>query len=83
MAALYDGVYDGEPWTRVGITVSGEVSAPKNLWVPIGTNVQDIINYCGGKPEEAVIVHGGPLGGRTVDRAKYLGDPGNLRPCLC
>lgn len=67
MAALYDGVYDGEPWTRVGVTVSGEVSVPKNLWVPIGTNVQDIINYCGGKPEEAVIIHGGPLGGRTVD----------------
>ena len=67
MAALYDGIYDGEPWTRVGITVSGEVSVPKNLWVPIGTNVQDIIDYCGGKPSEAVIIHGGPLGGKTVD----------------
>lgn len=67
MAALYDGIYDGEPWTRVGITVSGEVASPKNLWVPIGTNVQDIIDYCGGKSSEAVIIHGGPLGGRTVD----------------
>lgn len=67
MAALYDGIYDGEPWTRVGITVSGEVAVPKNLWVPIGTNVQDIIDYCGGKASEAVIIHGGPLGGRTVD----------------
>ena len=67
MAALYDGVYDGEPWTRVGITVSGEVKSPKNLWVPIGTNVQDIIDYCGGKSSEAVIIHGGPLEGHTVD----------------
>lgn len=67
MAALYDGIYDGEPWTRVGITVSGEVTHPKNLWVPIGTNIQDIIDYCGGKAEEAVIIHGGPMSGCTVD----------------
>ena len=67
MAALYDGIYDGEPWTRVGITVSGEVAVPKNLWVPIGTNVQDIIDYCGGKSPEAVIIHGGPFGGHTLD----------------
>ncbi len=67
MAALYDGIYDGEPWTRVGITVSGEVENPKNLWVPIGTNIQDIINYCGGKREEAMTIHGGPMEGYTVD----------------
>lgn len=67
MAALYDGVYDGEPWTRVGITVSGEVAHPKNLWVPIGTNIQDIVDYCGGKTKESVIIHGGPMRGCTVD----------------
>lgn len=67
MSALYDGIYDGEPWTRVGITVSGEVANPKNLWVPIGSNIQDIIDYCGGKSEEDVIIHGGPLSGRAVD----------------
>lgn len=67
MSALYDGIYDGEPWTRVGITVSGEVANPKNLWVPIGTNVQDIIDYCGGKTGEGVIIHGGPLSGKTID----------------
>lgn len=67
IAALYDGIYDGEPWTRVGITVSGVVPNPKNLWVPIGTNVEDIINYCGGRPERAVVIQGGPLSGHTVD----------------
>ena len=48
MAALYDCIYDGEPWTKVGITVSGKVANPKNLWVPIGTNVKELIEYCGG-----------------------------------
>lgn len=67
MAALYDGIYDGEPWTKVGITVSGEIPHPKNLWVPVGTNVEDIINYCGGKPKGTVLIHGGPLGGQAVN----------------
>ncbi|MDD3221427.1 MAG: RnfABCDGE type electron transport complex subunit D [Lachnospiraceae bacterium] len=67
MSALYDGIYDGEPWTRVGITVSGEVATPKNLWVPIGTNVQDVIDYCGGKTGEGIIIHGGPLSGKSID----------------
>lgn len=71
IAALYDGVYDGEPWTKVGITVTGEVKQPKNLWVPIGTSVQDIIDFCGGMPEQAVVVHGGPFEGHTVPSEKF------------
>lgn len=71
IAALYDGIYDGEPWTRVGITVAGEVKQPKNLWVPIGTRVKDIIDYCGGMSEQAVVIHGGPLEGHTIPSESF------------
>lgn len=71
IAALYDGIYDGEPWTRVGITVSGNVKNPKNLWVPIGTKVKDVIDYCGGMAEDAVVVHGGPFEGHTIQPEKF------------
>ena len=67
MSALYDMVYDGEPWTRVGITVSGNVPCPKNLWVPIGTNIRELIEYCGGMSEDALTICGGPMGGTGVN----------------
>lgn len=71
MTALYDGIYDGEPWTKVGVTVSGKIPYPKNLWVPIGTNVKELIDYCGGMSEAAVVIYGGPLGGHTIDETEH------------
>lgn len=65
MTALYDIVYDGEPWIKVGITVSGKVENPKNLWVPIGTNIKELVKFCGSRSEN-MIVCGGPLSGRTT-----------------
>ena len=67
MAALYDGIYDGEPWTKVGVTVSGKVAYPKNLWVPIGTNIKELVEFCGGIEEDTMIIHGGPFAGHTTD----------------
>ncbi len=71
MTALYDGIYDGEPWTRVGVTLSGKVTYPKNLWIPIGTNVKELIEYCGGMSKDAMVICGGPFRGRTVDASNY------------
>ncbi len=71
MTALYDGIYDGEPWTRVGVTLSGKVMYPKNLWIPIGTNVNEMIEYCGGMPKDAMVICGGPFKGKTVDASNY------------
>ncbi|MBQ2288040.1 MAG: RnfABCDGE type electron transport complex subunit D [Lachnospiraceae bacterium] len=71
MTALYDGIYDGEPWTKVGVTLSGKVSNPKNLWVPIGTNVKELIDYCGGMQEDAMVISGGPFGGTTIDASRH------------
>ena len=44
----------------------GAVAEPKNVWVPIGTKLEDIINFCGGyKGEPAEIILGGPMMGTS------------------
>ena len=55
----------GKPLISRSITVDGSaVRNPKNLRVPIGTNIQDIIDYCGGfKDEPRKIISGGPMMG--------------------
>ena len=80
LSAVYDGYYDGRPMTGRGITVSGLVKKKKNLWVPNGTYVRDLLEYCGGVSGEKdyvtaellaqkalCVVEGGPLGGHCVD----------------
>ena len=67
-AALYDGFYDGEPLTEVGVTVSGAVSEPKNLWVPVGTGVAELLKNCGGvTADHPKIIRDGLLDGPAVD----------------
>ncbi|HQJ47169.1 MAG TPA: SLBB domain-containing protein, partial [Ignavibacteriaceae bacterium] len=47
------------------LTVSGKgIKNPKNLIVPVGTPIQNVIDYCGGVTEDAMkIVVGGPMMG--------------------
>lgn len=61
-------VETGKPLVSRSITVDGSaISEPKNLRVPIGTNIQDIIDYCGGfKAEPRKILSGGPMMGIAV-----------------
>ncbi len=63
--AIYDAVVKGEVLITAALTVSGKgIKNPKNLLVPVGTPIQDVIDYCGGVTEEAVkIVVGGPMMG--------------------
>lgn len=58
----------GKPLVSRSITVDGgAISHPKNLRVPIGTNLQDIIDYCGGfKSEPRKIIFGGPMMGVAI-----------------
>ncbi|MBR2417308.1 MAG: SLBB domain-containing protein, partial [Clostridia bacterium] len=45
----------------------GAIKEPKNLRVPIGTNIQDIIDFCGGfKSEPRKIISGGPMMGIAI-----------------
>ena len=58
----------GKPLVSRSITVDGgAIKEPKNLRVPIGTNIQDIIDYCGGfKSEPRKIISGGPMMGIAI-----------------
>jgi len=56
------------PVTHRVVTVTGRgIQTPKNLLVPIGTPLEDLIEFCGGlRPEAARVVAGGPMMGFTV-----------------
>lgn len=58
----------GMPLVEKCITVDGSaVSQPKNVIVPIGTSMEDVIEFCGGyKSEVGKVVYGGPMMGITV-----------------
>ncbi|MBP3895659.1 MAG: RnfABCDGE type electron transport complex subunit C, partial [Mogibacterium sp.] len=53
----------GMPIVRRRVTIDGDaVAEPKNVYVPIGTRIADIIEFCGGyKQEPRKIIMGGPM----------------------
>jgi len=63
--AIHDAIVKGEILTTAALTVSGKgIKVPKNLLVPVGTPLQNVIDFCGGVTEDAVkIVVGGPMMG--------------------
>jgi electron transport complex protein RnfC len=67
--AVYEAVVWGKPFYERVITVTGEaINKPKNLLVPLGIKLQDIIDYCGGlKLNKVQAVFGGPMMGRAQD----------------
>lgn len=65
ISAIARGVIRGKPLTHRVISVSGSgVVNPKNLLIPIGTTVRQVIDYCGGFTKNAArMVSGGPMMG--------------------
>jgi len=63
--AIADAVNTGMPLIERAVTVTGEhIAKPGNFWVKVGTNMQDLIDYCGGIIGENVTVKaGGPMMG--------------------
>jgi len=63
--AIRDAVLAGEVPGTATLTVSGlGINQPKNLQVPIGTPLRDVIAFCGGANEKARrVVVGGPMMG--------------------
>ena len=55
----------GRPLISRSVTIDGTaITEPKNVRVPIGTNIQDIIDFCGGyKGEPKKVIFGGPMMG--------------------
>ncbi len=58
----------GMPLVSKRITVDGDaIAEPKNVQVPLGTTIHDLIEFCGGyKTEPKKILMGGPMMGRAV-----------------
>lgn len=58
----------GKPLVSRSVTVDGTaIAEPKNLRVPIGTSLSDIVDFCGGfKAEPRKIISGGPMMGIAV-----------------
>ena len=66
--AISDALRKGLPPIERAVSVTGErIKNPGNYMVKIGTNVQDIIDYCGGITAENVTVKmGGPMMGAPL-----------------
>ncbi|MCI6011643.1 MAG: electron transport complex subunit RsxC [Firmicutes bacterium] len=58
----------GMPLIQKRVTVDGDaVANPKNVMVPIGAQICDVIDFCGGyKQEPRKILMGGPMMGRAI-----------------
>lgn len=65
--SVHDAVVKGEVLTTAALTVSGKgIKIPQNLIVPVGTPIQNVIDFCGGVTDDAVkIVVGGPMMGNA------------------
>ncbi len=69
LAAIAKYILTGMPIVNKCITVDGSAIAdPKNVIVPIGTSVNDVVEFCGGfKREARKILYGGPMMGIAVN----------------
>ena len=63
--AISDAIQKGMPLIERVATVTGEkIKKPGNFIVKIGTNVKDLIDYCGGTTDDDVLIKmGGPMMG--------------------
>ena len=68
VAAIAEAVICDLPLTHRVVTISGEAIAnPGNYYVPIGTSVEELIEFCGGVTKKsAKVVVGGPMMGIAI-----------------
>lgn len=68
--ACYQAIRYRQPLVDRVVTVAGRgIMQPRNLRVPIGTLVRDIVAACGGMhPRAAMVIAGGPMMGRALGR---------------
>ncbi|NEV60601.1 electron transport complex subunit RsxC [Thiorhodococcus minor] len=66
--AVHEALRYGYPLVSRVVTVSGKaISEPRNVRIPLGTRVQDILDYCGGfKVEPDRLISGGPMMGQPL-----------------
>jgi len=68
VAAIAEAVISDLPLTHRVVTVTGEaIARPGNYYVPIGTSVEDLLEFCEGVTERcAKVVLGGPMTGMAI-----------------
>ncbi len=66
--AIYEAVQKNKPLISNVLTFTGKsCKQQKNLLVRVGTPLSEIIDYCGGLPEDtAKLVSGGPMMGKAI-----------------
>lgn len=66
-AAVYQAFASGMPLIERIVTCSGDcVREPKNILVPLGTPIRNLIDFCGGLIKEPQkIINGGPMMGQA------------------
>jgi electron transport complex protein RnfC len=69
-ASVYEAVRWRRPLLDRVMTVSGPgIKVPRNLRVPIGTLLGEVVAFCGGMdPDTTRVVAGGPMMGRSLPR---------------
>jgi len=67
-AAIAEAVIHDVPLINRVVTVTGEaIAKPGNYYVPIGTSVEELIEFCGGVTQKsAKVVLGGPMMGIAI-----------------
>ncbi|HDN59206.1 MAG TPA: electron transport complex subunit RsxC [Candidatus Marinimicrobia bacterium] len=65
---IYEAVVENKPLIERVVTVTGNgIKEPKNLLIPIGTKLKDVIDYCGGLTGDNIkVIMGGPMMGITI-----------------
>lgn len=68
IAAIADWFETGTPYIDRRVTVSGPgIARPSNLLVPLGTQVREVLRFCGGLSEDTrEVIMGGPMMGKPV-----------------
>ena len=66
--AVYQAIQKNRPLIDNVLTFTGKsVTNQKNLLVRVGTPLQEIIDYCGGLPEDTgKLISGGPMMGKAI-----------------
>lgn len=70
--AVRDAVYQNKPLIERVVTVTGKtLQRPSNFTVRIGTPVRELIEYCGGLPNDTgKVVQGGPMMGTALSKTE-------------
>jgi electron transport complex protein RnfC len=68
VAFFVDYLENGRPYTWRQVTVDGSaVKSPKNVYVPVGASLRDVLTYCDTNFEDlGKVIYGGPMMGITA-----------------